>query len=614
MTKRMVALFLVSVFMLCFADAVYAFDDQVTPSGIEYAKLNSEIMNYIEERKEGTASVSISVFERDKTISKIIYGYADIENKVAADENTVYEWGSISKLLVWTSAMQLFERDKLDLNKDIREYLPDDLLTKLEFADKITFLDLMNHRAGFQETVYGIEFDDPGKLTGLEEALRSSEPSQIYKPNTTTAYSNWSTALAAFIIERISGMDYGEYVIENIFKPLNMTKTAVKADLSDNDWVKMQRSKINTYSILRDSYEVFGKNISYINLYPSGSATGTLDDLCIFAKAFAVAEGEISPLFMKRETLDTMLSPSFFYTNTEIARNRYGFWTMEFGKQTLGHGGNTNGFSSMMMLEPESGLGIVIMTNEQAETAYNYGLLSFIFSHRKADENIRADHDISGIYFGKRTVEKGFARISKYIAGILPISKTERKNQLRILNLMRVHRVSENMYMVEDGNGLEYAFQYFEDPNGNAIIESYTADYERANPMDFFFAWSLFIGTIIAAVYAMIRIIISTYHLIKTKSYQKEGSLPMYIVIFFNAAVLIYIWLMKSSYEFHEMRVIAIVVMILIILSLTALRNGIKFVPYLQGKKEKVRQGLLLFMILIPILATLFFQAFDYYS
>lgn len=77
------------------------------------------------------ASVGIYVFDKNGIIYEGYYGYSDIENKTLVNEKTVYEWGSVSKLLVWVSAMQLKEQGKLSFEKDIREYLSEGFLTKL---------------------------------------------------------------------------------------------------------------------------------------------------------------------------------------------------------------------------------------------------------------------------------------------------------------------------------------------------------------------------------------------------------------------------------------------------------------------------------------------------
>lgn len=131
-------------------------------------------------------------------------------------------WGSATKSRVWISVMQLWEQGKIDLDADIREYLPADFLTNLRYGAPVTITHLMNHNAGFQEAYADLFVKDPGAVRSLEDALKAHEPEQIYAPGTVTAYSNWGVALAGYIVERISGEDFAGYVHRHIFEPLGM--------------------------------------------------------------------------------------------------------------------------------------------------------------------------------------------------------------------------------------------------------------------------------------------------------------------------------------------------------------------------------------------------------
>ena len=215
------------------------------------ADVETKINGLIEENKNNTPSVSVAVFDGENDIH-IIYGKSDIENDISANEDTVYEWGSVSKLLVWTSAMQLYEQGKLDLNKDIRSYLPDGFLEKLSYDVPVTMTDLMNHSAGFLSPYKEIETDNINAIQPLEKALKETEPVQYYPPGETVAYSNYGAALAGYIIECISGMDYADYVKQNIFEKLDMQHTALRPDLSDNEWVAEQRKKTHCYFAEKD--------------------------------------------------------------------------------------------------------------------------------------------------------------------------------------------------------------------------------------------------------------------------------------------------------------------------------------------------------------------------
>lgn len=298
MLKKIIGSLLVVILILCTVLPVTAYASETkTPSGIEYSELEDRIVRYIEEHKNTTASVSHAIFNGQDTLYQTHYGYTDIENKSLANDDTVYEWGSATKLLVWISVMQLWEQGKIDLDTDIAIYLPDGFLTKLSYDTPITMLNLMNHNAGWQETTYDVETGDVNRIVDLADALKQSEPKQIYEPGTVCAYSNWGCSLAGYIVEQISGQPFYKYVQENIFEPLGMTHTALAPDLSDNAWVQKQRQSLNCYYIDDDNYEDLGTCIRYILLYPSGMATGTLDDFLTFAKALMPSDDGQSSLF-----------------------------------------------------------------------------------------------------------------------------------------------------------------------------------------------------------------------------------------------------------------------------------------------------------------------------
>lgn len=162
-----------------------------TPSVIAYTELEEEIDRYIDVRKDTTSSVSIAYFNETENIASFIYGKANVAEYIEADEETIYEWGSISKVLVWTSVMQLYEQGKINLDEDVRSYLPDGFLSNLSYDEPITMTHLMNHTAGFQETTWDVEVLDKKDIISLRDALLATAPPQIYKVGTTVSYSNW---------------------------------------------------------------------------------------------------------------------------------------------------------------------------------------------------------------------------------------------------------------------------------------------------------------------------------------------------------------------------------------------------------------------------------------
>ena len=430
--KKMVT-FLLAVLMIIIMIPSKVFaaekDKDVTPSGIAYSDIKSSIDKYIEERKAGLASCEVSVFDGNGVICNAYYGHSDIENNIACDEQTVYEWASTSKIMVWVSVMQQYERGSIDLNADIREYLPSGFLTKLQYPnEKITMINLMNHNAGFQESFYENEEAKPGDVyENLEAAVRACECYQAFHVGEHTAYSNWGTALAAYIVERTSGMDYVTYVNENIFKRIGMEHTSIDPIQRDNEWVASKRRELKCYGRYADPKNNvdLGECRYAVQLFPAGAAIGTLGDLSLLGQALAAKD---CPLFEKNGTRDEMFSATSYYGDTKVEKNCHGLWAQQHKVMTVGHDGNSGGCTCALEINPVSGLGIAIMVNEPGETAFTCGIPVLLYGHMTDREEyrnaakVKDDKDISGTYYFSRSIVKGAAKASQYVM-FFPLSR-----------------------------------------------------------------------------------------------------------------------------------------------------------------------------------------------
>ena len=439
--------------------------EKATPSGIAYSKIRSSIDSFIKEREAGLASCEVSVFDGEGVIFNGYYGFADIENKNRADAETVYEWGSTSKILVWISVMQQWERGNLDLNADVREYLPEGFLTKLQYPDeKITMLHLMSHNAGFQESYYENQQAAPDDVyDSLEDAVKSCQCYQAFHVGEYTAYSNWGNALAAYIVESTSGMDYATYVHRNIFVPLGMKHTSIDPQQKDNQWVAEKRHELMCYARCEDEKynEDFGECRNAVQLFPAGAAMSTLEDLSKLGRAFVSEE---CPLFEKNSTRAKMFKATSFFGNTDTMKNCLGLWVEHRKVDTLGHGGNTDGCTANLEFDPVSGLGVAVLTNECGETAFCSGIPVLLYGHYTDRDTYRSvsgsQPDISGVYYCKRAICEGAASAAQYMGGLFPLSQNnDGSYSLKLFGLsfgegLGFVPVGDNQYIMED-NGME---------------------------------------------------------------------------------------------------------------------------------------------------------------
>lgn len=426
-------------------------EDRTFPSGksiTAFEDIMEKISNNNTNSAEDIPAFSYIVFHSEETLDTFCYGQTDMENHVYADENTVYDWGSISKTMVWVSVMQLWEQNKLDLNEDIRTYLPNDFFQHLSYDDPITMLDLMNHEGGWCEPAYRSYFHigEEEKIPTLEEALRASEPAQVYRPGEVTAYSNWGAALAGYIVEYISGMNFSDYVHQNIFEPLGMEHTSIAADLSDNPWVKEQRQKVMAYE-LNSEYSPLESNMEYDALYPCGSATGTIGDLAIYAKSLV---NDDAPLFQNKETQEKLFSGSAFYGNSDVPSCSYGFWVSEYDNaRVYSHSGFSGYCVADMQFDPVSKYGFVSLTNHIGGAI---PLNMFIFDSLSADSypSVSDDRpDVDGYYVNTRYNAAGPLKIG----ALLYTSELMYAAQFNNEEHLEVSCIGDGFYKITNDNG-----------------------------------------------------------------------------------------------------------------------------------------------------------------
>ncbi|MBR3279823.1 MAG: beta-lactamase family protein [Lachnospiraceae bacterium] len=466
-TIKAIASAFCAVSILMCGTAVYADEGKYTPSGTAYGDIGSTIEKWAADNPDEYVSFAAAVFDRDGIIYENGFGFADRENNIAADADTVYEWGSVTKLTVWVSVMQLYEQGRIDLNADVCTYLPEGFFRNLKYDDSITMLNLMNHNAGWGEGTWALQVDDAGKVVPLGDALRDTEPPQIYRPGEVCSYSNWGAALAGYIVERITGESFADYVHENIFEPLGMEHTAILPDHSDNGWVRNKRNELVAYSTYDGvTWNNNGNELIYINLYPAGSATGTISDMAKFARSFV---SDDCPLFSKKETRDFFLSPSSYLGDTEIVTCCHGLWPEEYeNAHLLGHSGGTNACSSNLLFDTETGIGMVFMTSAGRDF-----MPELLFGNPASPDlsmyasEVTSPGKLAGVYAGTRSIRRGIIKIVGYMS-MLPLSY-KGDNIYDAAGTATIEQISDNMIVLEQ-NGYSYPGYVYKTSNGTTIL------------------------------------------------------------------------------------------------------------------------------------------------
>ena len=304
-------------------------------------------------KRDDIAGATVSVVKDGKVLFAKGYGYADVEKKKPVSaQDTLFRPGSISKLFTWTSIMQLYEQGKLDLDRDINDYL--DFKIPEAFGKPITLKNVMTHTPGFEEQVKDL-FTVGNSKPDLGQYLKTHIPGRVYPPGTVPAYSNYATAVAGYIVERVSGRPFDEYVTENILKPLKMTHSTFTQPLPS----ELAPLMSNGYRLGSGSAESF----EVVNPYPAGSLSSSATDMAQFMIAH-LQDGQLGDArILKPETARLMHSRLFALDDAANAMC-YGFYEeSRNGQRIIGHGGDTVYFHSDLHLVLDQKLGFFVSYN-----------------------------------------------------------------------------------------------------------------------------------------------------------------------------------------------------------------------------------------------------------
>lgn len=305
--------------------------------------------------REDIAGATVVVVKDGKVLFAKGYGYSNVQKKTPVTFDTVFRPGSISKLFTWTAVMQLVERGKLDLDKDVNEYL--DFTVPHTFGKPVTLRNLMTHTPGFEETLKDLEVETPDRLPSLATFIKTHEPHQIFPPGTIPAYSNYGAALAGYIVQRVSGMPYEQYIEQNIFSPLNMKTATFREPLPDA--IKPLMS--DGYSVASEGAHPF--ELIVPNPGPDGSLSASARDMVPFMIAHLQNGQYEGAQILRPETAQRMHARQFTM-DPAVDGMCLGFYEENRnGHHIIGHGGDLSYFHSDLHLVLDAGVGFFISYN-----------------------------------------------------------------------------------------------------------------------------------------------------------------------------------------------------------------------------------------------------------
>ena len=283
------------------------------------------------------------------------YGLADRENKIPVTRKTLFRWASISKCLTSVTAMQLYEKDLLDLSRDVRSYTP-------EFPDKKALIsprDLLCHQGGIVHYSNGEvihtrrQYDVPHPFESVVLALDTFRESPLVnQPGEKFSYTTHGYILLSAVIERAGREKFASQVEKRITRPLGMTTLQ-----PDYQWKNIPHRAVGYRKKNKKVVPSTNTDVSW--KLGGGGFISNIDDLALFAK------GLINGKLVRPETERLMWAPQKL-KNSKSTTYGYGFNINGTGKELqVAHSGGQEKTRTRMVIFPGKRMGVVVMSNSE---------------------------------------------------------------------------------------------------------------------------------------------------------------------------------------------------------------------------------------------------------
>jgi CubicO group peptidase (beta-lactamase class C family) len=350
-----VKLALAVLFFLLLATSCVAAEKEQPPKPAQsIAELQQQLEKVLKDQH--VPAISVAIVKRDGPEWVTGLGLADIAAGRPATADTQFRIGSTSKAFASLSILKLANEGKLSLLHPVHKLVPEVWFeNRWEATDPVLVVDLLEHTTGWDD-IHLREYAKEAPATmGVREGLDYDHHSRIsrWPPGTRMAYCNSGPAVAAYIVEKITGQRFEDYVAENLFQPIGM-KSA---------------SYFQTSAPFATSYHDDGKTpYSYWNilLRPAGSINASANDMAAYL-AFYLNRGTVNGVqVMPVASLDRMENPTRTWAAQEGLKPGYGlsnYWTVNDGFVYHGHNGGVLGGLTELAYMPDFGVGYFFSIN-----------------------------------------------------------------------------------------------------------------------------------------------------------------------------------------------------------------------------------------------------------
>jgi CubicO group peptidase (beta-lactamase class C family) len=305
-----------------------------------------------EMKREGVPGAAF-VYVKDGRVAYLKgYGLANVEKNVPVDPvKTIWRIGSISKNFTATAVMQLVERGRVHLQGDVNSYLSK-VKVPATYPLPITVADLLTHTGGLDEIRPGTQAPSEAELLSLPDFLKT-RLARVRPPGTTISYSTYGTTLAGELVEEVSSQPFEEYLRQNVWSPLEMTRTSIKVP------TELQADLAVGYERERDT--LVPQAWEWYHTTPASSVNSTAVDMAHYMIAH-LEEGKYGSKTLFSPPTARAMHRQQRTMHPLIPGVTYGFWEDLVGSlRVIEHGGNMAGFSAQMVLIPSEGAGFFVV-------------------------------------------------------------------------------------------------------------------------------------------------------------------------------------------------------------------------------------------------------------
>jgi len=328
-------------------------------------------------------SLSACIINNDQVIWSKSYGYYDLKNEKEPNSYTIYVIASITKTIVGTALMQLYEQGYFSLDEDVNNYIPFQLRNPNFPNEPVTFRMLLSHTSSLNTNTrneyYWTNFsgDPPFSFFPepyLEEFLipggkyyHEDVWSDTYKPGEHAMYANIGFDLISYLVEILSGEQFLSYCQDHIFDPLNMKNTSFNLSTLNIDNVAIPyHYLLGKYYQINELSFIYGDSIPpepywKLRCFPAGGLYTTINDLSNFLIAHMNEGVYQNTRILEKETVELM--------HTIQPDNAIGYglaWMskpINFKHSAMGHGGDLMGVDTWMLYIPSEKIGIIYLAN-----------------------------------------------------------------------------------------------------------------------------------------------------------------------------------------------------------------------------------------------------------